>query len=46
MTLPIHATAGAELDPLALVVGALGGLAIWRGIRLLARSDSGKRGGA
>ncbi|WP_166035698.1 hypothetical protein [Halorussus pelagicus] len=45
MFVPLHA--GHEgLDPMAVVVGALAGLAIWQGIRLLARSDSRKRGGA
>ncbi|UPV76443.1 hypothetical protein M0R89_19980 (plasmid) [Halorussus limi] len=46
MLLPLHATGHAGLDPLAVVFGALAGLAIWQAIRLLARSDTRKRGGA
>ncbi|WP_168215856.1 hypothetical protein [Halorussus ruber] len=46
MTLPLHANAAPGLDPQAVLVGALVGLAIWQGIRMLARSNTGKRGGA
>jgi hypothetical protein len=45
MFVPLHA--GHEgVDPLAVAVGALAGLAIWQAIRLLGESDTRKGGGA
>ncbi|WP_435181567.1 hypothetical protein [Halorussus sp. AFM4] len=41
--LPLHANHAGGLDPAAVLVGAVLGVAVWRGIRLLAARDGRTR---